>query len=323
MKLWIVSSIFAALAGFCDGIECEFCKKEFTLLGRHRWRCKARVNTDSIDLDERQVINSYHATRAFEINHDFIGENASIANTKNVVNGEESENALQEHNDPHRFTCYCGKKCKRLRGLKTYQRSCHVVDIPNIKELFEMQDEYVSEESDEERNEEKQINHVKERVLKGIKLPKNKDQWNVANDFFKVALQVNDLIKNIDDSVQTLQRIIYNYFKSNYSNVGSIIEEFSNTYDNMSRNQLKKALKQLKERNDSPEKEIVQVKIRKKGNKSDVFKQELKFRKNFWKFCKSNLEMKKDQTGVSTFDEKKCYDHFRNTCKAKHRKKTF
>ena len=86
--------------------------------------------------------------------------------------------------------------------------------------------------------------------MKGIKLPKNKDQWNIANDFFKVALPVNDPIENIDDSVQTLQRIIFNYFKSNYGNVGSIIEEFSHTYDNMSRNQLQKALKQLKERND-------------------------------------------------------------------------
>ena len=140
MKLWIVSSIFAALAGFCDGIECEFCKKEFTSLGRDRWRCKARVHTDSIDLDQRQVINSYHATRPFENNDDFIGENASIANTNNMVNGnnEESENTLQEHNDPHRFTCYCGKKCKGLRGLKAHQCSCYVVDIPNIKELFEM-----------------------------------------------------------------------------------------------------------------------------------------------------------------------------------------
>ena len=70
----------------------------------------------------------------------------------------------------------------------------------------------------------------------------------------------------------------------------------------------KKTLKQLKERNDSPEKEIVYVskllrsKFGKKGNKSDVFKQELKFKENFWKFCKSNLETKKDQTGVPTFD---------------------
>ena len=131
-----------------------------------------------------------------------------------MVNGnnEESENTLLEHNDPHRFTCYCGKKCKGLRGLKAHQRSYHVVDIPNIKELFEMQDEYVSEESDEERNEEEQISSVKEQVLKGIKLSKDKDQWNIANGFFKVALPVNDPIENIDDSVQTLQRIIYNYF---------------------------------------------------------------------------------------------------------------
>ena len=192
-----------------------------------------------------------------------------------------------------------------------------------------MQDVYVSEESDEECNEQEQINSVKERVLKGIKLPKNKDQWNIANDFFKVALPVNDPIENINDSVQTLQRIVYNYFKSNYGNVGSNIEEFSNTYDNMSRNQFKKALKQLKESNDSPEKEIVYVskllrsKFGKKGNKLDVFKQELKFKENFWKFCKSNLETKKDQMGVPTFDEKKCYNHFRNTCKAKHRNKHF
>ena len=86
------------------------------------------------------------------------------------------------------FTCYCGKKCKGLHGLKAHQSSCHVVDIPNIKELFEMQDEYVSEESDEERNEEEQINSVKERVLKGIKLRKNKDQWNIANDLFQSSL---------------------------------------------------------------------------------------------------------------------------------------
>ena len=311
MKLWIMSSILAALASFCDGIECEFWKKEFTSLGRHRWRCKARVNTNSIDLDQTQVIKSYHATRPFENNHDFIGENASIADTNNMANNEGSENTLQEHNDPHRFTSHCEKKCKGLRGLKAHQRSCHVVDIPNIKELFEMQDEYVPEESDEERNEEEQINSVKERVLKGIKLPKSRDQRNIANDFFKVALPVNDPIENIDDSVQTLQRIIYNYVKSNYGNVDSNIEEFSNTYDNMSRNQLKKALKQLKERNDSLEKKIGYVskllrsKFGKKGNKSDVFKQELKFKENFWKFCKSNLETKKDQTGVPTFDEKK------------------
>ena len=94
-----------------------------------------------------------------------------------------------------------------------------------------MQDEYVSEESDEEHNEEEQINRVKERVFKGIKLTKNKDQWNITNDFLKVALPVNDPIENIDDSVQTLQRIIYNYLKSNYGNVGSNIEEFSNMYD--------------------------------------------------------------------------------------------
>ena len=140
-----------------------------------------------------------------------------------------------------------------------------------MNESFEMQDEYLSEESDEEQNEEEQTNSVKERVLKGIKLPKNKDQWNIANAYFKVALPVNHPIENIDDSVQTLQRIIYNYFKSNYGNVGSYIEEFSNTYDNMSRKLLKKALKQLKEKNDSPEKEIVYVskllrsKFRKKG----------------------------------------------------------
>ena len=63
--------------------------------------------------------------------------------------------------------------------------------------------------------------------------------------------------------------------------------------------------------------------LEKKGNKSEVFKQELKFKENFWKLCKNNLETKKDQTGVSTFDEKKCYNHFRNTCKAKHRNKRF
>ena len=45
------SRCFGRFSG--DGIECEFCKKEFTSLGRHRWRCKARVNTNSIILDQQ------------------------------------------------------------------------------------------------------------------------------------------------------------------------------------------------------------------------------------------------------------------------------
>ena len=89
-------------------------------------------------------------------------------------------------------------------------------------------------------------------------------------------------------------------------------------------------MKQLKERKKRLARKrnclckLLRSKFGKKGNKSDVFKQQLKFKENFCSFAKVILRQRKiRRAGVLTFDEKKCYNHFRSTCKAKHRNKRF
>ena len=41
-------------------------------------------------------------------------------------------NNLDNDNDCYLKECYCDKKCKGLRGLKAHQRSCSVLDLPEL-----------------------------------------------------------------------------------------------------------------------------------------------------------------------------------------------
>ena len=46
---------------------------------------------------------------------------------------DENKNKNKSDND---FTCYCGKKCKGLRGLRAHQRSCVASNLDDLKALF-------------------------------------------------------------------------------------------------------------------------------------------------------------------------------------------
>ena len=38
------------------------------------------------------------------------------------------------------FTCYCGKRCKGLRGIRAHQRSCVASNFGDLKALFTQSD---------------------------------------------------------------------------------------------------------------------------------------------------------------------------------------
>ena len=83
--------------------------------------------------------------------------------------------------------CYCGKLCKGLRRLKAHQRFCKVLDLPELREMFQqplLQELIVNENdnisddnnSDNELDNEDLHNNV---VLKGLKLPRSKEEWEM------------------------------------------------------------------------------------------------------------------------------------------------
>ena len=91
---------------------CNFCNKHFQVLGRHQWRCRAKVKEDVNESNYRHGDESINADTDFPIN----------SGQRNQSNTE-------------MIQCACGNKFKGLRGIKKHRRSCRVIRGLD-KELF-------------------------------------------------------------------------------------------------------------------------------------------------------------------------------------------
>ena len=142
---------------------CNFCGEDFKVLGRHSWRCKAKIK-------EPETKDS--SQPSIEI----------VLNNEPVVSSE--------------VTCCCGKKCKGHRGLKMHQRSCRTIHgLSGDSNTIENQHSPDNKNAD---NENVDIGMLLEQsetpfIKKGVKLPKNNTQWSEANMFFKENLPLNEI----------------------------------------------------------------------------------------------------------------------------------
>ena len=146
--LFLMLVIWILNYGNADATICEFCNKNFESLGRHIWRCKARslhtVNPGiENQLAERLSTSSNHGNRVIESPEvSLVNNNNQIPPTKyppenRDENTDENENNTEENNDDavhnNYLKCFCGKKCKGLRGLQSHKRACKVLTIPDLK----------------------------------------------------------------------------------------------------------------------------------------------------------------------------------------------
>ena len=79
-------------------------------------------------------------------------------------------------------------------------------------------------------------------------MPKTKSDWKRANEYFRVMFDHTKEIIDINEEITNLQNTIYNYFRTKF---GTVVEKVSNseykeTYEKLSKRQLKKALSELK-----------------------------------------------------------------------------
>ena len=104
--------------------QCEFCKKDFTSLARHVWRCQARLLSREISIDSIITISI----------------SQSIVTSKNKATSINLFNNDYDHHESgekdHHYRCYCGRESTTLRGLNTHRWSCNIHDIPDIKEIL-------------------------------------------------------------------------------------------------------------------------------------------------------------------------------------------
>jgi len=188
---------------------CSFCGKDFVALGRHQWRCKQRVHSNTTGPDG-------------DINIPLVRDTVSPVRNIDIAS----------------IKCCCGKSCKGIKGLRIHQRSCKIVN--NLDEEESIMDESYCET--EECPEEPLGDHFK--LNPGIRLPRSDNEWLLANTFFQSAF-VNVVVNEstVSDVVKLMSTTIYNYFKEACGTVGNCDKELENKYKDCLAKDLKKQLK--------------------------------------------------------------------------------
>ena len=155
---------------------CSFGGNDFVALGRHQWRCKQRVHSNTTGPDG-------------DINIPLV--TGTVSPVRNI--------------DVASIKCCCGKSCKGIRGLRIHQRSCRIVN--NLGEEESTIDERYCET--EECPEEHLADHFE--LNTGICLPRSNNKWLLANTLFQLAL-VNVVVNEstVTDVAKLMSAAIYN-----------------------------------------------------------------------------------------------------------------
>ena len=251
------SSTLLVLSGYTTGTACDYCVKDFVHVGKHVWRCRQRLQP----IDNPTI---HHDTRPPEANSatlPFVQIQSFEDPTRSLVSQDESEletvnnlNNLDNDDDSYLKEYYCGKKCKGLKGLRAYQRSSNVLDLLELRSLFQQPfiDEFIEREIESAEAIEEQIIDNSDlpdsEPLRGLKLPKLKDEWENVNTYFRNNLIMPENIHDIDETAKEFQKTIYEFFVENYGTHDNTEKgELITKYADHSKNQLRKALRQLKQ----------------------------------------------------------------------------
>ena len=155
-------------------------------------------------------------------------------------------------------------------------------------------------------------------IKQGVKLPRSIQEWDLAESYFKSAIDFTSDISNIDNEVTEFQSLIYNYFKDH---CGLVKSEYELRYDHLSKSKLKKALRELKSNDITDIKEIKYIskllrrKFKTNNTINDGLNHNVKINNNFWNYWKEAFESK--ERVLLNFDESACYKHFKNVLKLK------
>ena len=222
-----IQLILSSLVEKSSQTQCEFCKKDFKLLGRHISRCSSRITVNR----ETSNVNNV------ELREQLTQSNSIVNNTNSQVNIDTRNYDYDPHeaeNERNLFMCYCAREFHFLRGLNTRWRSCYVGDMPDIRDLLIGEPEesnigYV----------ENALNEIlpKNLLKKGVQLPKCDQEWERVNEVFRDTLRKDIHFNNLESIVNHLQENIYTVFSNRYG-MASIQE--SNENHNLFKTQLKK-----------------------------------------------------------------------------------
>jgi len=309
--LFLISSV--------SGTRCDFCGQDFTVLGRHVWRCKARIT------------GSTHSAREHPVHG---GPNTTFQGTiaAGVVPTLSDDGSLATE-----LTTYtCGKVCRGKRGYVSHTRTCRAFrDLVNGKDHrasnvtstinsdAELPSTTKSQSTTNSSN--KPATRPSEHTLPGLKLPKTVSDWSLANSYFHLNfadLLQDDRVIDPEVDIARFQESIYGYFSREYgTSAGMSKSEFSNKYNALSIKSLKKSLHVLKSKGDYKDAEeikflskYIREKLKSKINTPPA-PCDNDFTWRFWKTCNDWRSL----NILPNFSIATCTSYFQSTlsCKSK------
>ena len=153
-------------------------------------------------------------------------------------------------------------------------------------------------------------------TLPGIKLPRNDEEWEEANLFFLLNIDMSAPISDINEFTTNLQQVIYNYFRDLYGTVEKDDVDMTSEYNSMSIKELKKELKELKQNNSNDRdikfvSKLIRYKLKPKAVQSvdpnsKVLAHQLKSK--FWKTCKNIFDFA--EKILPAFNTSSCFEYF-------------
>ena len=199
---------------------------------------------------------------------------------------------------------------------------------PLLQELIVNESDNISDDNNSDNEPDSEDLHSNA-VLKGLKLPRSKEEWDSANTHFKNNMAIPNDIKQLRRNSTAIQSSIYEYLLENFgSHENSNEEEFSVKYSSYSKNRLKKALKTFKNDEESDLSELTYASrlLRSKLSKGGKPYQpnldySYKTRKNFWSYCKEMFES--EPVVQPSFDRSTSYSYFKDSLNCKNKTRNF
>lgn len=56
---------------------------------------------------------------------------------KKIKNRDDNNSFSKKQKNENRQTCFCGKECKKFRGLQTHKRACNGTKLPDTVSLYD------------------------------------------------------------------------------------------------------------------------------------------------------------------------------------------
>ena len=167
---------------FAVFVVCSYCGKDFESIGRHRWRCKKRLE------------NSTGPDGCINITQE---RNSGVTAVCTIIK------------------CSCGKECKGIKGLKMHQRRCRVNENMDFDQPPDFENSNIESYDVANDNPEVVIESLQKLIVKpGVKLPRSNDNWSEANNYFKSIFSTLEVkADSVNEAIQLMNNTIYDFLR--------------------------------------------------------------------------------------------------------------